>query len=189
MTSCNTCCPLINFLGVEYEEITLIKAKFKFVDQYDNYETTFAVNDGMIYEFKFVQDSQLKTVEGKIIDIKKVVKDPCYTSNHPIEDIIIHVDYSEAYNRQECYIYGSTIRSIREYIYNDNCKDPFISDDMANIEELPPVDNTEGDIFLGEEEDNTTEDKENDTIVDNTQPDNVIVSGGADSVTEEDLEI
>lgn len=117
MSTCDCCCPLMNFLGCNVTKKCSYTFKFVFIDEADNYEITITPDDGKLYEIKYVKESNMKTLTGKIFSIKEsgnVRHESCSCEETP--SIIIGVDYSQEYEGNVEYIYAGSIRSIKPVI-------------------------------------------------------------------------
>ena len=56
MSTCDCCCPLMNFLGCNVTKKCSYTFKFVFIDEADNYEITITPDDGRLYEIKYVKE-------------------------------------------------------------------------------------------------------------------------------------
>ena len=117
MTVCNSCCPLLNFLGCNVTKNCSYTFKFTFIDEADNYDITITPNDGGLYEIKYVKESNMHTVVGKIFSIKEsghIRHESCSCEESPA--IIVGIDCSQEYEGNVEYIYAFMIRSIKPAI-------------------------------------------------------------------------
>ena len=132
MTTCNSCCPLINYIGCNVKKTCNYTFNFVFIDEADNYDITITPGDDKLYVIKYIENSVMETVVGKIYKITDIMHaddDTCSCQKDP-GAIMLHVDCSEEYGGDIKYIYAGTIRSI-------NCVITGVTGPSVEEEELP----------------------------------------------------